>query len=81
MPLDIQVKQTPYVGKFIVAYICGSCGKRIEVEDVFELQEMLVWENNCGYGSVFGDGANLRLILCQLCVRDLLDKYIETVED
>jgi hypothetical protein len=48
---------------------------------VFETQEMLVWQNMCGYGSVFGDGAHIQLILCQSCVKDLLGKYIDTIED
>lgn len=55
-------------------YTCDCCGK--ELEEVFEFQEMLHWENRGGYGSVFGDGADMTLDLCQDCIKKLLEPYI-----
>ena len=68
--------------QYVTAYICDSCKKRYEPsgEGAFEFQEMLVWETTGGYGSIFGDGQNIRVILCQRCVEKHLGKYIEYLD-
>lgn len=59
-----------------VAYICHSCNKTVSFEeDPIEAQEFLVWQNSCGFGSVFGDGKELELCLCQTCTKRLLGHY------
>lgn len=59
------------------AYSCDNCGKRIVVaEDPMEAQEMLHWEHRGAYGSIFGDGEDMSLDLCQACVKVLLGNVL-----
>jgi hypothetical protein len=51
--------------------ICDRCGSTADVEDM-EAQEYLHVNFTGGYSSVFGDGSEVRLDLCQNCVRDTL---------
>ena len=46
-----------------VAWVCDACGKRKEAQE--EAQEWLSWRHTGGYNSVFGDGEELSLDLCQ----------------
>ena len=62
--------------KQVVAIICDCCKKKIKITDI-EIQEMLRWENWCGYGSIFGDGNKIKIDLCQECVKNLLGNYIQ----
>lgn len=50
------------------AIVCDSCGKVVEVNDHFEIQEMLRWRMTGGFGSIFGDGAEISVDLCQDCI-------------
>lgn len=57
---------------------CDNCKKTFHKEnDVWEYQEMLHWEGRAGYTSIFGDGAELSLDLCQHCVKALLGNIIQ----
>jgi hypothetical protein len=81
MPVETKIYGAISNRPELTAYICNACRVRVDANDPFEVQEMLVWQNMCGYGSVFGDGAHIQLILCQDCVKDLLGKYIDTIEE
>ena len=57
--------------------VCDKCGRDIHTIDMsFEFQEKVSIEFTGGYGSVFGDGAEVSLDLCQHCFRDLCGEYI-----
>lgn len=58
-----------------IAHVCDSCGKREESPE--EVQEWLSWRHRGGYLSVFGDGEDLSLDLCQDCTRNLLSSFIQ----
>lgn len=58
----------------LVSIICDCCKK--EYTDQLELQEFLCYANDAGYGSIMGDGNQLRLDLCQYCTQDILGSYI-----
>lgn len=60
----------------VTAYICDCCKKRVTATDWIEMQEMLHWRMRGGYGSVFGDCADISLDLCQACTKELLGKFI-----
>lgn len=49
-------------------------------DDIYETQEFVYIRNDCGYGSVFGDGATLAIDICQHCLKDILDKHFYTKE-
>ena len=67
----------------IVRLVCDRCGLVAERcnESIFELQEFLCWNNQCGYGSVFGDGNFVELDLCQKCVKELLGEHVRIIEE
>ena len=59
-----------------IAWVCDACGKREESQE--EAQEWLSWRHRGGYASVFGDGEELSLDLCQACTQTLLGHAIKT---
>jgi len=57
--------------------VCDKCGKTMN--DAYEIQECLSIHEQCGYGSVFGDGNEIELDLCQDCLKELLGDYIRVI--
>jgi len=63
----------------IVSIFCDVCMKEFKnnnYEDSIEFQEMLTLEDNCGSGSIFGDGSTISLDICQHCLKEKLGEYI-----
>ena len=63
-----------------ISYTCDSCQKIFEVDErlpPFEAQEMLHWENRGGYSSIFGDGEEITLDLCQHCIKEILGHLLQ----
>ena len=60
----------------VLAVICNKCGKRIGSEDWIEWQEAFTYKFVGGYGSVFGDCAEMSIELCQRCMKELLGSYM-----
>jgi len=57
----------------LVAMKCDKCKTEYDVNsDIFEVQEFFEIEQNCGYGSVFGDGDLIRIDICQHCMKKIL---------
>jgi len=56
--------------------ICDVCKKKIEHNDYIETQEMTSIRFIGGYGSAFGDGAEVELDICQSCFMEKLGKYV-----
>lgn len=61
--------------EFDYGYTCDACGK--EIDSDYDWQEMLSWKNRGGYSSIFGDGMEMTLDLCQECVKEHLGKFIK----
>jgi hypothetical protein len=78
----MQTKRIHKVEKYdVVEKICDKCGRKAHFnEDVFEYQEFQFYYISGGYGSVFGDPANLECDLCQHCVKELLGPYLRDAE-
>jgi antitoxin CcdA len=64
----------------VVSVTCDVCKKVYSSDDIFETQEFTYIRNDCGYGSVFGDGDTISLDICQHCLKEILGKYIRTKE-
>jgi hypothetical protein len=47
---------------------CCKCKIKITLDDD-SYDDALHWENHCGYGSIFGDGAKISLTLCGPCLK------------
>jgi hypothetical protein len=56
-------------------YTCDACKKEIDTE--MDYQEMLSYRNRGGFTSVFGDGVEMSLDLCQDCIKRLLGEFIQ----
>lgn len=56
-------------------YKCDCCGTVYDAEDVLEVQEMLHINRQCGYASVFGDGTNLNVLICQTCLKNIMQTF------
>ena len=65
--------------KELVYVECDCCGKRID--DQMELQECLTHTDIGGYNSIFGDGVEWSIDLCQDCIKKLLGPYIKFKEE
>ena len=61
--------------ELVYGYTCDSC--QMEIVTPSELQESLTWSNRGGSGSVFGDGTDMTLDLCQRCIKEHLGKFIQ----
>ena len=59
-----------------VGWVCDACGTYEESQE--EAQEWLSWRHRGGYNSMFGDGEELTLDLCQACLKTLLGHAIKT---
>ncbi len=71
-----------------VSITCDICGKTYtydtydtEADNILEIQEFIHIKNNCGYGSIFGDGDTIELDMCQHCFKEKLGQYIRITEE
>ena len=60
-------------------FYCDKC--KIAVTDPMELQESYKMYHYTGYGSVFGDGMEVRVDLCQHCLKDLIIEFCRIEEE
>ena len=63
---------------------CDKCHKKFDVEnkdDIYEIQEFLHFRNTGGYDSIFGDGTEIEIDLCQHCTKEVLGQYIRIGPD
>ena len=66
-------KKDMYVKK-LLSCTCDICKKEY-IDDTFEFQEMLHIHNTGGYGSIFGDGDDIDLDICQHCLNNIITKF------
>lgn len=67
--------------KDIVEWKCDVCGMDLKSADVFESQEAVQIHGVGGYGSIFGDGTEYYVDMCQHCFNKILGEYINIVEE
>ena len=60
-------------------FICDRCKKELTNEDQFELQEICTINFTGGYSSVFGDGYEIEIHLCQDCLFDLTKDFYRCI--
>ena len=62
--------------KTVTGFTCDCCGKKVlEAEDPVEAQEAHHINFTGGYGSVFGDGAQIQADICQACLKTLIGNF------
>jgi len=65
----------------VTAYQCDRCKTCFDPKkDWDEVQEFHHINFTGGYGSIFGDGTNVRCDLCQKCLHTMIKDYIITKE-
>ena len=80
-------KETKIVEKeesSVTAYQCDRCKTWFDIkEDWDEAQEFHHINFTGGYGSVFGDGSNVKCDICQYCLKKMIKDYInkDSVEE
>lgn len=60
----------------IISVKCDKCGKKYRygnIQDEMEIQEFLFIREVGGYGSVFGDCAEINFDICQRCLKEFID--------
>lgn len=64
--------------KYIDRVMCDVCKKEYSFtgNEQMEAQEFQHIYVNGGYGSVFGDGSQLQVDICQHCFKEIMGKYL-----
>lgn len=68
---QLDVKPQAYVKRLV----CDRCAREAEHDDL-EFAEFLSFACKGGYHSVFGDGNEIEIDLCQHCVKEVLGPWI-----
>lgn len=72
-----QYKDIQIIRKDLVSIACDKCGKTGNIDtDMMDLQEWQYIHFVGGYDSLFEDGGEYELDLCQQCTNELLGKYL-----
>lgn len=64
--------------RILEEWACSVCGRDL-LKDEYEGQEAFCFCQTGGYGSVFGDGCEISIDICQHCMKEKLGEFI-TVE-
>lgn len=60
----------------ISAYVCDRCGREADLDDM-EAMEFISIESVGGYQSIFGDGSQVSLDICQYCLKETLGEWLK----
>ena len=69
----VEVKQ-----RELVEWSCSIC-KLDFIKNQMEAQEVFHFSLNCGYGSVFGDGNEVYIDICQHCMEERLGEFVTII--
>lgn len=58
---------------------CDRCGRLADLGD-FEFQEFASIDFTAGYGTIFGDGNDVQVDLCQHCLKETLGPWLRVIE-
>ena len=59
----------------VVGFECDCCKTKFSKESYAEFDERIEISFNTGYGSVWGDGKRVGVVLCQRCGLNLLEPF------
>lgn len=60
----------------VAACTCDRCQRRMTPDDDFNWHEKLSIAYRGGFGSIFGDGCDISVDLCQQCVKETLGTWL-----
>jgi hypothetical protein len=64
----------------ITTLVCDGCGLETSAGCDYEFQEFISISNQCGYGSIHGDGKQIDIDLCQQCFADMCGDMLRVTE-
>jgi hypothetical protein len=70
-----KVKKVTQKTYTLISTTCDRCKKVIDPDDIVENQEICFIRFTGGYGSVFGDGAEVECDICQRCLKELIGGF------
>jgi antitoxin CcdA len=73
----IKIKTVTQEVEVVVGLKCDRCKKEINNDDWIGMQESYSIRSSGGYGSVFGDGYDIKVDLCQECLLILIGDYCQ----
>ena len=79
--MSIEIKEVQVKEEQIVKVTCNKCKTSYTEDDMIEWQEFFMHVTRGGYGSLVGDEQLYRIDLCQTCMKEVLDPYIELVDE
>ncbi len=65
---------------FVKQIRCDRCERLSELGET-EFEEFVSVDHKAGYASVFGDGNQVQIDLCQHCVKELLGQWLRVAAD
>lgn len=66
---------------YVDQMICDRCGRKTRDNDSdYEFHEFTSIQYRGGYGSIFGDGSEVELDLCQHCLKETLGAWIRVTD-
>lgn len=74
MPLLYKTTSTVTETHKLEGFTCNKCLKFFD--DIVNTQEMFYALIDGGYGSVFSDGDEFEIVLCQDCAKELFGQYL-----
>lgn len=74
--MPILTKEVTRTTEIMCGFKCDKCGAEYSTDNAVEWQEVFYWQTVGGYGSVWGDGANVEITLCQRCAKDVLGELV-----
>ena len=80
MEIREQVEIPTHKINMLKGHKCDVCGIEIKEANYTEHDEMIRIDTIGGYNSIFGDGASIKLDMCQKCFKKKLGKYIRIVQ-
>lgn len=82
--MPIRYKEELVSEQKIIGFQCNKCKTEFlcsNDQQWIDLQEFIHLKFRGGYGSVFGDGNTLELVLCQHCAQQVFGEYLEYIEN
>lgn len=60
--------------------ICDGCGLEANCVGDYEFHEFISISHHCGYGSIHGDGKQIKTDLCQQCFADMCGDFLTVID-
>ena len=59
----------------VIAIECDICKVKYTLSDILKVQEFIHIDHTGGYGSIIGDGSNVKVDVCDTCFKNMFETY------